>query len=242
MILSRSAPTMLPYHKGEVAGRAGHPCTGNPFTPDTNDHGCWVNGWRHGRWIWAQQHTSERETLTCPTCRAEGERVFLSTGEEVWDPDGYLYPEDDDFYPARDGGEAMGCDGCHTIFCHRRLDSLSCYGFADDDRDLSLPTAPTAMRSPTRGFVYIVRSAGRIRIGKASSPKRYMAYKRALPHGAEFLKVWKVQNPLSWESHLHARYRRYLVHGSWYEIPDEQLKELLELQPPDDTFPSAPNA
>lgn len=233
---------MQPYHQGDEAGRANRPYSANPFARDTNDHACWENGWRHGNWVWAQQHATETETLTCRECRAEGERVFLSAGEEVWDPDGYLYSEDPDFYSSRDGAEPVGCDGCHTVFFHRRADAAEHYDLAVDERAFSSPSGRVALRPPTRGLVYVVRSGGRIRIGKASSSKRYVAYKRALPHGAELLKRWDLDRPLSWESHLHARYRRYRVHGSWYEIPDEQLSELLQLDPPDDTSASSPNA
>ncbi len=232
---------MHAYDEGDVAGRAGSSQSANPFARETNDYECWESGWRHGRWIWAQQHAVETEMLTCPECRAEGERVFLSSGEEVWDPDGYLYPEDEDFYPSRDGAEPVGCDGCHTVFSHRRLDAHAHYDFAGDLSDFS-PPIHLVVRSQTRGLVYVVRSSGRIRIGKASSSKRYMSYKRALPHGAEVLKLWHLDAPLSWESYLHARYRRYRVHGSWYDIPDEQLHELLQLTPPDDPTAPRPNA
>lgn len=221
---------MTSYHQGDAAGRAGQSYTTNPYPPETTDHDCWINGWQHGRWIWAQKHASRSETPTCPTCKAEGERVFLVDGQEVWDPDGYVQPDSgrDEFDPPSEGAESMTCDGCHTPFEHRSYDDYPYYATTDDER---ISPALLARQQQKPGLVYVVRSSDRIRIGKASSPQRYKSYARSLPHGSELLKLWEVNEPLSWESTLHARYGEFRIHGSWYEIPEQKLQELLALRP-----------
>lgn len=225
---------MMSYEEGDAAGRAGRAYTENPYLPGTADYECWVNGWHHGRWVWAQSNASATETVACPTCKAEGERVFLSNHQQVWDPDGYVQPDSgrDDFDPPADGAENMTCGGCHVAFEHRRYDPYGVDSFVRDIDPLAASALATgSVRREKAGLVYVVRSAGRIRIGKASSPQRYKSYERSLPHGAELLKVWESHEPLSWEMVLHAQYREFRIHGSWYEIPEPKLQELLALQP-----------
>ncbi|GEM_PF-6037233 len=225
---------MISYHQGDSAGRAGLDHSANPYAVETTDHDCWINGWQHGRWIWAQKDASRSETITCPTCKAEGERVFVTGGQEVWNPDGYVQSDSgrDEYDPPGEGAESMTCDGCHTSFEHRMADPYPYYYSTSEDDD-RLPPELLArhVQQQKPGLVYIVQSAGRIRIGKACSSQRYKSYERSLPHGSELLKVWEVSEPLSWESTLHSRYRQFRIHGSWYEIPDQELKELLSLSP-----------
>lgn len=225
---------MISYHQGDSAGRIGLDYSTNPYAPETTDYDCWLNGWQHGRWTWAQKNVSQAETITCPVCKAEGERVFFADGQEVWNPDGYVQSDSglDEFDPPSEGAESMTCAGCHTLFQHRTCDPYPHYDstLEEDDR---VPPALLArhIQQQKPGLVYVVQSAGRIRIGKARSSQRYKSYKRSLPHGCELLKVWEVSEPLSWESALHTRYREFRIHGSWYEIPDQKLKELLSLNP-----------
>jgi hypothetical protein len=225
---------MISYGQGNASGRAGLDHTANPYPPDAVDHDCWFNGWEHGRWVWAQNHAYRADTLTCPSCRAEGERIFVASGQEVWDPDGYVQPDSgrDEFDPPSTGAENMMCEGCHVPFEHRLVDPWAFCLVTDNDGQSPPAGIMQTVRRKT-GFVYIVRSAGRVRIGKASSPQRYKSYDRALPHGCELLKVWEVSDAPSWESVLHTRYRKFRIHGSWYEIPEQPLQELLVLQPHD---------
>ena len=223
---------MISYQQGNEAGRVGLAYSANPYPAKTTDHDCWIKGWQHGRWIWAQNNACRAETLTCPTCKAEGECVFVADGQEVWNPDGYVQPDSgrDEFDPPSEGAESMTCDGCHVPFEHRPYDPYEYYSMPDDDV-MPMALLARSLQQQKSGLIYVVQSAGRIRIGKASSAQRYKAYRRSLPHGSELLKVWEVNEPLSWEATLHAQYREFRIHGSWYEIPDQKLEELLTLRP-----------
>ena len=249
---------MNSYEQGNSAGRNGSKYDANPYAADSNDSACWLNGWSHGRYAAAAAAAVAAswriEKIFCPTCEAVGERVFLRDGSHIWDPDcdigGYSDPDPDlpapdgkadrspeEFGTAQDDPESLICHACHTPFDHRPYDHYANYPQPDDLYYHSVTSlSGLSPASPTErgtGLVYVVRSSDRIRIGKASSPRRYESYKRALPHGCEVLKVWQVSQPLSWESYLHTKYRNFRKHGSWYEIPEIELRELLMLQPPE---------
>lgn len=238
---------MNSFELGYAAGLAGAGHNTNPYTVESNDYLCWDNGLEHGSYKAAKDRASitDIEEIQCTECYSEGERIFLPDGDEIWDPSGDIHPSGapDEVHSVPEGYESLICEGCSGLFAHRKRDAFWNYpphlpedyesgSVVDPELASYLAKTPTSPTEHAIGFVYIVRSAGRIRIGKASSPNRYKSYQRALPHGCEVLRIWKLAKPLSWESHLHSKFRRFRIHGSWYEIPDADLQDLLKLEPP----------
>lgn len=229
---------MQPYFEGELAGRSGKPFLANPHRQDSNEHACWEIGWDHGRYDAAVRDSDEDEQeISCPECTAEGKQIRLRDGSFLWDPDGYICSDSDPngVTPVDDKTELLFCNSCHTPFYHRNQDHDAYYTSDVEDYHCSRPPVVTATHTSSAvviGYVYVVRSNSRIRIGKAKSRARYLSYKVGLPNGCEVLRVWSVAYPKLWEDHLHARYAKFKIHGSWYEIPEDILRELLLLEPP----------
>lgn len=229
------------YLEGESAGRSGKPLSVNPHRQYGNEHRCWENGWEHGQYDAAVRDSDEDEQeISCPGCTAEGRQVRLQDGSFLWDPDGCICSDSDPngASPVNDEVELLFCQSCHTPFHCRNYSHDSCYGNAIEDFSCASQPVVTATHIcpvVATGYVYVVRSNNRIRIGKAKSRARYLSYKVGLPDGCEVLKVWSVAYPKQWEDHLHAKYARFKIHGSWYEIPEDILLEILSLQPPQES-------
>lgn len=219
---------MQSYFEGELAGRTSEPSSANPYQIDTNDYLCWENGWSHGHYYAAVHAAGEDEQeIRCPGCTAEGMRVRLKDGTFLWDPDGYIGTMSEP-----DGEQSLYCHSCYTQFNDRYDDPYAGAPWHEIEQvggPRMLPLMVTAPVAP--GFVYVVRSGRRIRIGKAKSRSRYLSYKVALPEGCEVLKVWEIPSPKRWEDHLHLKYAQFKIHGSWYEFPGDVLEEILLLNP-----------
>ena len=222
----------IEYELGISAGREGRPVDANPYPNDSGSHTIWKNGWEYGRFEQLLSEANEVEELSCAECDAgKARRVLTLDGKWVWDPESnlgvYRDPDQDN-----DDDHWLFCEMCFSVF---RKD----WQFAQEDWELAReilypsPDEKSASTPPTTnstnegvGFVYVVRSE-LVRIGKAKSESRYKSYRTSLPRGCEILKVWLVKLPLVAEDSLHKKYSPYRVRGSWYDLPPNKLKELL---------------
>jgi hypothetical protein len=140
--------------------------------------------------------------------------------------------ERDEFEPSGEGSKSMTCDGCHTLFEYRRCDPYPhCYSTSEDDDHLPPGLLARHVQRQKPGPVYVVQSAGRIRIGKACSSQRYKSYERSFPHGCELLKVWESANRYLGNQRFTLDIGSSVFMGPGMRFPDQKLKELLSLSP-----------
>src|SRR5207302_2406049 len=142
---------------------------------DSNEHACWENGWEHGHYDAAVRDSDEDEQeISCRGCTAEGKRVRLRDGSFLWDPDGYICSDSDPngASPVSDDVELLFCKSCHTTFDYWNHDFDFCYANEIEDNPCSSQSVDAIEICPVaaNGYVYVVCSNRRIRIGKAKSP------------------------------------------------------------------------
>ncbi len=80
-----------------------------------------------------------------------------------------------------------------------------------------------AQNSP--GYIYIVYSIGRYKIGLSKQPRRRIQAIQS-PYPIELICIIQTNDMLSLEIELHARFDHARKHGEWFELSDEDVEEI----------------
>lgn len=108
----------------------------------------------------------------------------------------------------------------------------------DDDREYinnwiasrSL-TIPRKERVPIPGYVYLIRASGLYKIGKTKSLKDRTSYfATKMPVEVETIHTFSSQDHHMAEKKLHKKYAEFRKTGEWFDLSEEQVKEICSIK------------
>ena len=82
---------------------------------------------------------------------------------------------------------------------------------------------PGAYNTP--GYIYIVYSIGRYKIGFSITPQKRVRQIQS-PYPVDLICIIQTDDMLSLENKLHARFDHARKHGEWFELSDEDIDEI----------------
>ena len=77
----------------------------------------------------------------------------------------------------------------------------------------------------TPGYIYIVYSIGRYKIGLTTRPQKRIREIQS-PYPVDLICIIQTDNMLSLENALHERFDHARKHGEWFELSDEDIEEI----------------
>jgi hypothetical protein len=77
------------------------------------------------------------------------------------------------------------------------------------------------------GYIYLIRCAGRYKIGKSVSAKQRIK-NMSLPMKPEVVATAFSHDYAAWEKKLHEKFAAHRVYGEWFTLSDEQVEALKE--------------
>lgn len=84
-------------------------------------------------------------------------------------------------------------------------------------------------KSNRDGYVYLVKLDKHYKIGIAQDPKSRLKEFTLLPYELEYITTAYVNNYAQVEKDLHEKYKSYRVRGEWFELNNQQVKEIVDL-------------
>ena len=77
----------------------------------------------------------------------------------------------------------------------------------------------------TPGYIYIVYSIGRYKIGLTTRPQKRIREIQS-PYPVDLICIIQTNDMLSLENALHDRFDHARKHGEWFELSDEDIEEI----------------
>lgn len=85
-------------------------------------------------------------------------------------------------------------------------------------------------RNPVIGYIYLIRSSGKYKIGRAISLSRIKTYRTENPNSIKVIVIKKVKDYILAEKEILARFNNNVVKGKeWLKLNKYELSELLEM-------------
>lgn len=128
--------------------------------------------------------------------------------------------------------DACWCPSCHAHRCFASLPfdtGPDEQGALDEKTKQATPEKQVAHDRDTRGYVYLLQSGGRFKIGITSHIQRRLKQLRSQqpPFPIELVHFVLCPDPRLAERALHERFSEARVHGEWFDLSDEKVRNVI---------------